>query len=83
MNWSRVQYGLQYGSDHKLAILHIAVTIYGTVGSPTTKGFREVRMVLRVNPRDCVNAMTSIGCNIVDCMASIKHGKDVILAGRG
>jgi hypothetical protein len=39
----------------------------------TTKGFMEVRMMLRAKPRDCSNGITSRSCNIASCKAIIKQ----------
>ena len=52
------------------------------LGRTTTKGLKEVRTMLRAKLRDYSNAMTSRSCNMDSCIASIKQGKDMVLAGR-
>ena len=49
-------------------------------GTTTTNSLKEMRTMLRAKPRDCANAMTSRCCNMASCIASIKQGKDMILA---
>jgi hypothetical protein len=44
----------------------------GELNRMTTKGFIEVRIMPRVKPRDCGNAITSRSCNIASCKVSIK-----------
>ena len=51
----------------------------GELNRMTTKGFIEVRIMLRVKPRECGNAITSRSCKIASCKVSIKQKKDVIL----
>jgi hypothetical protein len=55
----------------------------GELSRTTTKGFIEMRTMLRAKPRDCGNVITSRSCNIAKCEASIKQGKDAILVCRG
>ena len=47
----------------------------------TTKRFREVRAIFRVKLRYCAKATDSTGYYLGDCVASIKQGEDVVLAG--